>query len=220
MSQSLNDVGTTTGTDKASFYIRQTGERRPGHNYLAHYERHLAPLRDVAFTLLELGIGHFHNSGGSLKLWDKYFTHPNAKIVGVDIGAYNRKHEGGRVAVEIGDCSDSDYLKGLASKYQPRVIIDDASHMWAHQITAFQALFPTLPSGGVYILEDIHTSFGDPREEYRSGDQDAYQFAARIMASFVGRGGEHPSLANGPDDVWTSISWIECLPRAVIFVKK
>src|SRR5262249_14428941 len=34
------------------------------------------------------------------------------------------------------------------------LVIDDASHLYHASKTSFEALFPLLPSGGVYILED------------------------------------------------------------------
>ena len=39
------------------------------------------------------------------------------------------------------------------------IIIDDASHWWSHQIKALYHLFPSLKRGGIYILEDLGTSF-------------------------------------------------------------
>src|SRR5262249_15277228 len=39
------------------------------------------------------------------------------------------------------------------------IIIDDGSHLSAHQVCAFETLIGALNSGGLYIIEDVQTSF-------------------------------------------------------------
>jgi hypothetical protein len=41
------------------------------------------------------------------------------------------------------------------------VIIDDGGHQMSMQITSLKVLFPTLPPGGIYIIEDMHLSHFD-----------------------------------------------------------
>ena len=38
------------------------------------------------------------------------------------------------------------------------IIIDDGSHKMNHQQISFDVLFPHLKSGGIYVIEDLHTS--------------------------------------------------------------
>jgi hypothetical protein len=45
------------------------------------------------------------------------------------------------------------------------VVIDDGSHVSAHQITSFYFLFNHLRAGGFYVIEDIQTSFWPGRFE-------------------------------------------------------
>ena len=42
---------------------------------------------------------------------------------------------------------------------RPNVILDDGSHVASHQLESFKVLFPLLQDGGIYIIEDIHTSY-------------------------------------------------------------
>jgi len=35
------------------------------------------------------------------------------------------------------------------------VVIDDASHIYANTVNTFEALFPVVKSGGMYLIEDI-----------------------------------------------------------------
>ncbi len=39
------------------------------------------------------------------------------------------------------------------------MILDDGGHQMDQQITSFRILFPTVKSGGMYIIEDLATSF-------------------------------------------------------------
>lgn len=143
----LDAIGEKHQTDKS-------GRIAGGHDYLRKYEFFLRPLRHRQFTLLELGIF----KGASLKTWAEFFS--GARIVGVDIEPETRAFAGGRVEVIIGDLAQTDFLRSLID-LNAKVIIDDASHWWADQLRALFVLYPTLMSGGIYIVEDIHTSF-DP----------------------------------------------------------
>ena len=155
----LHATGARFRTDKAS----------KSHDYLRLYEFFFAPLRNDAFTLLELGVGPTHKMGASLMTWKSYF--PNASIVGVDNKTEARSVAQERIGIEVGDLGRIEYVKALADKYTPRVIVDDASHIWSHQILALEGLFWSLESGGIYILEDVHTSFGERAAIYGRGQQ-------------------------------------------------
>jgi len=39
------------------------------------------------------------------------------------------------------------------------VVVDDGSHMNAHQIFSFRQLFDAVKDGGLYFIEDVQTSF-------------------------------------------------------------
>ncbi len=39
------------------------------------------------------------------------------------------------------------------------VVLDDGSHIATLQRISFEALFPMLPDGGLYIIEDTHTAY-------------------------------------------------------------
>ena len=143
----LNALGVKYGTDKASIK----------HDYLRFYETFFAPFRNEAFNFLELGVGPAHNKGKSLLTFRDYF--PRAHIIGVDIRDDARDVAAERISIEVGDCSSRGFLLALAQKYTPHIIIDDASHLWSHQILALETLLPELAAGGLYVVEDIHTSY-------------------------------------------------------------
>jgi hypothetical protein len=100
-----------------------------------------------------------------------------------------------RVTVTIGDLGNPALLAELAASAYD-VIVDDASHLWGHQLLALEILFPSIREGGVYVIEDIETSFGSHREPWSQGAEiDTYTILSRLIALVAGKGREHPLLA-------------------------
>lgn len=145
------------------------GARRitKGDNYFAIYDRYFGDRRDKPITMIEIGVQH----GGSLQMWKRYF-HPDSMIVGIDINPDCRQFEEPGVRVFTGDQADHGFLAevvrqvGLAD-----IILDDGSHISAHQIASFEYLFRHgLADDGVYVIEDCGTSYlssfgGGPRKK-------------------------------------------------------
>lgn len=58
--------------------------------------------------------------------------------------------------------TDRSRLDALGSEYGPfDVIIDDAGHFQIDMLTTFDAMFPYLRPGGIYVFEDCHLSYVD-----------------------------------------------------------
>lgn len=138
----------------------KTDKASNGHNYTKVYETYMEIRRQDPLLIVELGIGGYHypNRGGeSLRLWYDYF--PHARIVGVDI--YPKPGmEKDRVHVVLGGQDDPEIVRQIVeSMGQPDIIIDDASHMCDLTVRAFETWFPALKPGGMYLCEDVHTSF-------------------------------------------------------------
>jgi len=124
-------------------------------HYFEAYDRHLARFRGTDVHLVEFGVSH----GGSLQMWKHYFG-PRAKIFGVDINPHCERLAEEQVQIFIGDQGDRKFLKSLAAQI-PRidVLIDDGGHTMEQQINTFEELFGHIGSQGVYICEDLHTSY-------------------------------------------------------------
>jgi hypothetical protein len=92
-------------------------------------------------------------------MWKHYFG-PRARIFGVDINPQCKKLEEDQVGIFIGDQEDRSFLKQLAEKL-PRIdiLIDDGGHTMQQQINTFEELFPHVDRNGLYLCEDIHTSY-------------------------------------------------------------
>jgi len=124
-------------------------------HYPEIYERHLAKFRGTPVNLLEIGVFN----GGSLQIWRNYFG-AEAAIVGVDIDPTTTLMIEDEAEIMIGDQADAAFLESLKTRL-PRldVVIDDGGHKAHQQIATFEALYPHLADGGVYIVEDLHTSY-------------------------------------------------------------
>ncbi len=124
-------------------------------HYFEIYERHFARFRGTDVHVLEFGV----SQGGSLQMWKDYFG-PKCRIHGVDINPHCKAVEEERVSVFIGDQEDRAFLKSLAAQI-PRVdiLIDDGGHSMRQQIATFEELYGHIAENGVYLGEDLCTSY-------------------------------------------------------------
>lgn len=144
----------------SSLAVRFGSDKWGAHWYTGNYERYFASLRDQRVTVLEIGIGGYADpagGGASLQMWKHYFR--RGVVYGLDIFDKSGIAEA-RVRPVRGDQSDVAFLTEFAEAAGPfDVIIDDGSHMNADVITSFQALFPHLKPGGLYVVEDTQTAY-------------------------------------------------------------
>jgi hypothetical protein len=106
-------------------------------------------------VILEIGVSF----GGSLQMWRAYFGR-QATIYGVDVDPRCQQFEERKVKIFIGDQQDRMFLRSIADTIGPiDVLIDDGGHTMEQQITTFQELYPTVSPNGVYLIEDLHTSY-------------------------------------------------------------
>jgi hypothetical protein len=97
--------------------------------------------------------------GGSLDIWQAYLGE-RARIVGLDINPECKTHERDGVEILIGDQADPNFMTGTVLPKGPfDIVIDDGGHTADQQLVSFLTLFPLLKEGGVYIVEDLHTTF-------------------------------------------------------------
>ena len=124
-------------------------------HYFDIYHRHFSRFRDAEPTVLEFGVNH----GGSLQMWKQYFG-TGARIYGVDINPKCKLVEEEGIEVFIGDQQDRHFLRELAASIGPiQVLIDDGGHKMRQQITTFEEVYPSVSVPGVYLVEDLHTSY-------------------------------------------------------------
>ncbi|MGM0929172.1 MAG: class I SAM-dependent methyltransferase [Actinomycetota bacterium] len=126
-------------------------------SYLDRYSETLAPRLHSVRRLLEIGV----QNGGSMDVWCQAFVNLDV-AVGVDIdekcgGLVYGDH---RVNIVVGAAENAktvNRILDISPEYD--LIIDDGSHVSSHVIQNFLAYFPMLVGGGLYIVEDVHTSY-------------------------------------------------------------
>jgi len=124
-------------------------------HFLPAYDRILAPHRGKPVTMLEIGV----SQGGSLEMWRDYFG-PRATIFGIDINPDCAERFDPPNQVRVGSQADPAFLRRVVDEMgPPDIILDDGSHVASHQRISFETLFPLLKVGGVYMIEDLHTSY-------------------------------------------------------------
>ena len=202
----LDAVGIKYRTDKCSMI----------HNYLRKYEFFLERFHSRPLRLLELGIF----KGASLRMWQEYF--PQAEIFGVDIEEHCSQYADERIHILQADLSNTDAVSRLKD-IRPQIIIDDASHMTSHQILALFTLFDVLPSGGIYILEDLETSLNPEQFEaaYRDAPLDAYEVCARIARIAARKVPDDDSLyADYINQIGMETELVSIMKGSVVLVKR
>ncbi len=124
-------------------------------HYFDVYDRHFSRYRGRPVTILEFGV----SQGGSLHMWRDYFG-PQAQLFGVDINPQCRQFEEDGVRIFIGDQADREFLRSLARELPTiDILIDDGGHTMRQQIATFEELFAKIAPDGVYLCEDVHTSY-------------------------------------------------------------
>jgi hypothetical protein len=124
-------------------------------HYFEIYDRHFRQFRGRKLTLIEFGVFH----GGSLATWKDYFG-PEARIIGVDIDPRCASLESEEVEVILGDQDDRGFLRSLREDVGAvDIVIDDGGHRMSQQVRTFEELWPAVTDGGVYLIEDLHTSY-------------------------------------------------------------
>jgi hypothetical protein len=123
------------------------------HGYERFYPDFLSPFCHGQ-AILEVGYG----SGQSVAFWRDLF--PNSPLYLLDIG-FAAEGEGYRV-IQC-DQSSVEQLNAVATQLRDLnvgLVVDDGSHIPEHQLATFNVFFSRLlVDGGVYVIEDIETSY-------------------------------------------------------------
>lgn len=143
-SKSLPELCDTFRTDKCA----------DRHNFLEIYEPLFEPMRDDSIRFFEIGI----LTGLSHLMWVNYFQ--NAEVFGIDIKDFSEVAAGTGIHTYVADQSNRTDLYAFmrASGANFDVVLDDGGHAMDHQQISLGCLFQSVKPGGMYIIEDVHTS--------------------------------------------------------------
>lgn len=151
--KTLEEISLKYNTDKGSNY----------HDYLNIYEKYFSKYRDTLENFLEIGIW----KGDSIQMWREYFNVGN--LVALDIIPLPNIILPNTKLLKC-DQSNRNQLSNIINTTYSQfdIIIDDGGHWMHQQQISLGYLFKYLKPGGVYVIEDLHTS-GHPHYT-RRGD--------------------------------------------------
>ena len=125
------------------------------HHYIPIYNDYFSQFKDKKIKFLEIGVG----KGGSLKMWRKFFG-KNAIIFGIDINPECKEFSSKTEEVRIGSQIDKKFLKSVIEEMGGvDIILDDGSHHMDHIPETLKFLYPYLNYNGIYMIEDLHSSY-------------------------------------------------------------
>lgn len=142
----------------SNLYNSDKGDVYPdGNGYAFWYENWFSPIREKVTNICEVGV----YNGGSTRAFYDYFS--NANILGIDIHD-KKEYENDRITTKILDQGNSEHLDNFVQECETQnlqfdIVIDDGSHDVAHQQLTFGKLFKLVKPGGIYIIEDMCTSY-------------------------------------------------------------
>lgn len=142
----LNECARKSGTDKGPDF----------HGYTNYYDywfrRYINP------TILEIGV----LNGDSIEMYNTYFN-GECDIYCIDIedkkyimDKYTNVHF---YQLDQGNANQWDEFIEKTKDIEFDIILDDGSHQYAHQILTLSKLHKRIKPDGIYILEDLHTSY-------------------------------------------------------------
>jgi hypothetical protein len=147
----FNEISIKYQTDKGS--ESPTG----AHHYSEFYDRWFSPIKDKVTDICEIGVW----DGCSLKAFEEYF--PNAQILGLDLDdkSYLNSDRIKTLQLDQGNALQlNEVFKFInLQNRQFDLILDDGSHNITHQQLTFGKLFSLVKPGGMYIIEDLGTSY-------------------------------------------------------------
>lgn len=164
----LNSFGSDKGTSPL-------GSPTSANGYGYIYSMVFNEYQHSATHICEIGI----HEGSSLRASSAFFK--SAEIHGLDI-AEMTQHETDRIKTHVVDQSSEIELIGFREAMKRKrilfdIIIDDGSHDVSHQQLTFGMLFELVKPGGLYVLEDLGSSFfneGTVLYGYTQTEQKAY----------------------------------------------
>ncbi len=141
--RSLVELSDIFGTDK----------RPSWHNFIELYDRYLTPLKDSVHRVFEIGVFN----GASHKMWKCFFD--SVEVYGIDLKQKPWVEKLG-IHTYIANQANRDDLQRFIDESGGEfdVIIDDGGHWMNHQQVSLGFLFKHLKPGGLFIIEDVHTS--------------------------------------------------------------
>lgn len=165
----LNETFNRFGSDKGN----SVGA---SHNYAPIYEKWFDAHKNDKVTFMEVGIDYGQSAGA----WHDYFA--NGQIFMVDYRDFSSYNKDRLQCFTANQSNFSDMLTVANKVNDLDFFVDDGGHCMDHQQLTFGALFPKMKIGGLFFIEDTHTSNWNPLTQPEGSPGYCYGQPVRINA--------------------------------------
>jgi len=144
------------------------GQRTSARNRMM--TRYLAESLPGEGNFLEIGLGcnMQYGPGKSAVLWKKYFPKMHVAFLeynGACVKRWSSTMDSLNISVYVGNqeyASTNEMVASKAGDSGYKIVVDDGAHTNTAMRTSFQYLWPTVSTGGFYVIEDL----GEPSFSY------------------------------------------------------
>lgn len=182
------DIGPEYNTLAKLATIYNTDKHHTHNYYNGVYDKAFAPYKDNSSLIVEIGV----DRGNSIQIWEKYFK---CKVIGLDVDSNILSKDYGKCTVMKCDQASVDDLNAIKPTIMGAdIILDDGSHITGHQQVTFAMLFECVRPGGIYVIEDLHTSaylkrgitqWGDPNKTLTKDMLSEYVSTGKIRSDYL-----------------------------------
>ena len=146
------------------------------HFYTKIYEELFQDLKDKPLNILEIqaesnepGPKIESETQSTRQMWDAYFSHQQTQLHFIDqqkISSSHLKKLSPRCCLHLINQFNQKELASLGQKMNFDLIIDSGALSIRRQVESFNALLPALKPGGIYIIENLFSSYLAPYNQY------------------------------------------------------
>ncbi|CAI4212798.1 unnamed protein product [Parascedosporium putredinis] len=205
-----HEIALAAGTDKVTT-----------HEYQYMYEKYLPSIRGRHVKMLEIGLGCNMNygPGKSYSTWLEYFPDIELFYIEYDAACAEKwAHKTEQAHVFTGDQANATMLEEFIAKagMDFDLIIDDGGHRMDQQIVSLQHLWKAVKPGGMYILEDLQTSYW---KNY-GGDSSTTDQSIKTAMKFIYELIDDRMSGTNKHEISETMRSIDCMKEVCGFTKK
>jgi len=138
-------------------------DKNTTHSYIPLYQKLLESKKETALNVLEIGIGDFGwKNGGSIKLWNEFFT--NANVYGLDVRPLHNFLDGLTTNNKIilytsTDAYNTEFVTEtfLNKNIKFDFMLDDGPHSLETMLIFIELYSKLMTDDGILIIEDVQS---------------------------------------------------------------
>ena len=168
---------------------KRVGTDKVNHGFTKYfYPIHFHKLRYNKVKMLEIGLFH----GDSVHLWTEYFEDLDMNVVEYKQDYIdNEKLRFPEVKFTNVNMENIEDIKQFVQSNEPGsfdIVLDDGGHTMKQQINALVHMISLVKPGGMFVMEDVHTSFLPLAEQYGVQNKDTYMDTTlNVIQAIIGR---------------------------------